>query len=50
MEKSNKTIAEICYMNGFSTPNYFAKSFKAKYNMLPAEYMTAKKKSREYDE
>ncbi len=44
MEKSNKTIAEICYMVGFSTPNYFAKSFKAKYNMLPSEYMAAKKK------
>ena len=43
LEKSDKTIAEICYMVGFSTPNYFAKSFKAKYNVLPSEYITEKR-------
>jgi len=43
LEKSNKTIAEICYMVGFSTPNYFAKSFKAKYNVLPSEYIVEKR-------
>jgi len=43
LEKSNKTIAEICYMVGFSTPNYFAKSFKAKYNVLPSEYIAEKR-------
>lgn len=43
MEKSDKTIAEICYTVGFSTPNYFAKSFRAKYNMLPSEYRTLKR-------
>ena len=43
LEKSNKTISEICYMVGFSTPNYFAKSFKAKYNVLPSEYIVEKR-------
>jgi len=46
LEKSNKTVAEICYMTGFGTPNYFAKLFKAKYNMLPSEYMAANRKSK----
>src|SRR5690606_32697745 len=45
LEKSDKTIAEICYMAGFSTPNYFAKSFKAKYNVLPSEYIAEKRGS-----
>lgn len=45
LEKSNKTISEICYMVGFSTPNYFAKSFKAKYNVLPSEYIVEKRNS-----
>lgn len=45
LEKSDKTIAEICYMVGFSTPNYFAKSFKAKYNVLPSEYIVEKRNS-----
>lgn len=35
LEKSDMTIAEIAYTVGFSTPTYFAKSFKAKFNMLP---------------
>ena len=43
MEKTNKTVAEICYMVGFSTPNYFAKAFRAKYNMLPSEYRALKR-------
>jgi len=45
LEKSNKTISEICYMVGFSTPNYFAKAFKAKYNVLPSEYIVEKRNS-----
>jgi signal transduction histidine kinase/ligand-binding sensor domain-containing protein/CheY-like chemotaxis protein/AraC-like DNA-binding protein len=45
LEKSNKSVSEICYMVGFSAPNYFAKSFKAKYNVLPSEYMEEKRKS-----
>jgi AraC-like DNA-binding protein len=44
MEKSNMTIAEIAYQVGFTTPNYFARSFKAKFNMLPSEYIARKRK------
>ena len=36
MEKSDMSIAEIAYEVGFSTPNYFARSFKTKFNMLPS--------------
>lgn len=43
LEKSDLSIAEIGYTVGFSTPNYFAKSFKAKFNMLPSEYMNKKR-------
>ncbi len=39
LEKSDMNIAEIAYSVGFSTPNYFAKSFKTKFNMLPSEYI-----------
>lgn len=46
LEKSDMTIAEICYTVGFSTPNYFAKSFKAKFNMLPSEYISKMRKSK----
>jgi signal transduction histidine kinase/ligand-binding sensor domain-containing protein/DNA-binding response OmpR family regulator len=44
MEKSNMTIAEIAYQVGFTTPNYFARSFKIKFNMLPSEYIARKRK------
>lgn len=43
MEKSNMNIAEIAYQVGFTTPNYFARSFKGKYNMLPSEYIASKR-------
>lgn len=43
MEKSNMTIAEIAYQVGFTTPNYFARSFKTKFNMLPSEYISKKR-------
>lgn len=44
MQKSDMTIAEIAYQVGFSTPNYFAKSFKNKYNLLPSEFIARLKK------
>lgn len=44
MKKSDLTIAEIAYQVGFSTPNYFAKSFKLKYSMLPSEFIAQVKK------
>lgn len=39
LEKSDMNIAQVAYSAGFATPNYFAKSFKNKYNMLPSEYI-----------
>jgi AraC-like DNA-binding protein len=44
LEKSDMTVAQISYMVGFGTPNYFAKAFKAKYNMSPSEYVSLKRK------
>ncbi len=48
MEKANMTISETAYQVGFTTPNYFARSFKEKFNMLPSEYI-AKIKSAKQD-
>ena len=45
MEKSNMTISEIAYQVGFTTPNYFAKSFKSKFNMLPSEFIAKARKA-----
>ena len=39
LEKSDMNVAQVAYSAGFATPNYFAKSFKNKYNMLPSEYI-----------
>jgi signal transduction histidine kinase/DNA-binding response OmpR family regulator len=47
LEKSDMNVAQIAYSVGFSTPNYFAKSFKTKYNMLPSEYMNKVRKEGE---
>ena len=40
LEKTDMNIAQVAYSVGFTTPNYFAKSFKAKFGMLPSEYAT----------
>lgn len=45
LEKSDMNIAQVAYSVGFSTPNYFAKSFKTKFNMLPSEYVNKIRKS-----
>jgi AraC-like DNA-binding protein len=45
MEKSNMTISEISYQVGFTTSNYFAKSFKSKFNMLPSEFIAKVRKT-----
>ncbi|RYZ98669.1 MAG: helix-turn-helix domain-containing protein, partial [Sphingobacteriaceae bacterium] len=34
----NYSISEITYMVGFTTPNYFATVFKAKYGITPSEF------------
>lgn len=44
LETSDMKIAQIGYAVGFSTPNYFARAFKAKFNLLPSEYQARKKK------
>ncbi len=43
LEKSDMNVAQISYCVGFATPNYFAKSFKAKFGMLPSEYINLKR-------
>jgi signal transduction histidine kinase/ligand-binding sensor domain-containing protein/DNA-binding response OmpR family regulator len=47
MEKSDLNVSQIAYMVGFATPNYFAKSFKARYNMQPSEYISQHRKVEE---
>ena len=32
------TVAEVCYMVGFTTPSYFTKCFKEKYGVKPSQY------------
>lgn len=44
LEKSNMNVAQIAYSTGFSTPHYFTKSFKAKFGMLPSEFMMRMRK------
>jgi AraC-like DNA-binding protein len=43
LEKSDLNIAQISYAAGFATPNYFTKSFKAKFGVLPSEYIQARR-------
>lgn len=46
LEKSDYNVAQIAYMTGFGTPSYFSKLFKAQFNMLPSEYINAKRKDK----
>lgn len=43
LEKSDMKIAQIGYAVGFSSPNYFARAFKAKFNLSPSEYVEQKR-------
>ena len=43
LQSSDMKIAQIAYAVGFSTPNYFARAFKAKFNLLPSTYQAQKK-------
>jgi AraC-like DNA-binding protein len=45
LENTDMKVAQIGYTVGFSTPNYFTRAFKAKFNMLPTEYANLKRKS-----
>jgi signal transduction histidine kinase/DNA-binding response OmpR family regulator len=44
MEKSTMNVAQIAYSVGFATPNYFARSFKTKFGILPSEYILKNRK------
>jgi AraC-like DNA-binding protein len=44
LETTNLRMSEIGYAVGFLTPNYFARAFKAKFNMAPSDYAAMKKK------
>ncbi len=46
LENSDMKISEIGYETGFTSPNYFARAFKAKFNLSPSEYIHLKRKSR----
>ncbi|SDD36381.1 Signal transduction histidine kinase [Mucilaginibacter pineti] len=43
LEYSRMNIAEVSYEVGFNTPQYFAKSFKDEFNMLPSEFVLQKR-------
>jgi signal transduction histidine kinase/ligand-binding sensor domain-containing protein/DNA-binding response OmpR family regulator len=45
LERSDMKIAEIGYAVGFTTPNYFTRAFKAKFNLSPSEYVHSKRKA-----
>jgi len=45
MEKSDMTISEIAYEVGFTTSNYFSKSFKSRFNMVPSEFIAKVRKA-----
>ncbi len=44
LAQSNLNVSQIAYMTGFANPNYFAKVFKAKYQMSPKEFIAQAKK------
>lgn len=44
LEYSQMNIAEVSYEVGFNTPQYFAKSFREEFNMLPSEFVLQKRK------
>jgi AraC-like DNA-binding protein len=43
-------IAQVSYSVGFSTPNYFARAFKSRFNMLPSEYVQLKRNTKDSTE
>ncbi len=44
---SDMNVAQIAYSVGFATPKYFAKTFKARFNLLPSEYISKMRKTPE---
>lgn len=43
LEKSDMNVAQVSYSVGFSTPNYFSRAFRIRFNMLPSEYISLKR-------
>lgn len=43
LQKNDLKISQVAYSVGFSNPNYFARAFKAKFNVSPSEYVTLSK-------
>ena len=41
---SDKTISEVAYETGFTSPSYFSKCFKEYFNENPTEYISRLKK------
>lgn len=39
--QKRKTISEVCYMIGFSSPSYFSRRFKDTFGCTPSEYVKA---------
>jgi signal transduction histidine kinase/ligand-binding sensor domain-containing protein/DNA-binding response OmpR family regulator len=44
LERSDMKISEVGYAVGFTTPNYFTRAFRAKFNVSPSEYVSLKRK------
>ncbi len=42
MLDSGKSVSEIAYDIGFSSPSYFSKCFKDLFKMSPSEYLQQK--------
>jgi len=43
LSESGKSVAEVAYEIGFSSPSYFSKCFKDLFNITPSEYVKNKK-------
>ena len=41
---SGKTIAEIAYEVGYTSPSYYTNCFKKQFNLSPSEYIQKKRK------
>jgi signal transduction histidine kinase/DNA-binding response OmpR family regulator len=44
LENTDMKISEVGYEVGFTTPNYFARAFKAKFSISPSDYIQLKRK------
>lgn len=47
LRNSGKTISEIAYKTGFSSPSYYTRCFKDQFKMSPSEYMQIYRKNSE---